>query len=166
VRLKNGTGLHYLDQLLHHPGRLPAAAQCPPVRPCSSSSKTRFWGAGAGDCTPTASGPCNLNTLRTIATSNQDDPKTLEAKIDGVRMENLRDFRVESPVMLLTLPKDNAMLPAIGLDVPEGTYTPNVSDGYWLMFAPLSRGKHTIRVKGVAANGFTVETTYHLTIAK
>jgi hypothetical protein len=125
-----------------------------------------LWGAGAGDCTPTASGPCNLNTLRTIATSNQDDPKTLEAKIDGVRMENLRDFRVESPVMLLTLPKDDAMLPAIGLDVPEGTYTPNVSDGYWLMFAPLSRGKHTIRVKGVAANGFTVETTYHLTIAK
>ncbi len=126
-----------------------------------------LWGAGAFDCEPTVPGvPCNLNALRKFAADNQDDPKTLEAKIDGVRVENLRDFRVQSPAMVLTYPDGNVISLLFSANVPAGTYTPNVTDGYWLILAPLSRGKHTLRVKGVAANGFVVEGTFHLTIEK
>lgn len=126
-----------------------------------------LFGAGAFDCEPTVPGVlCNLNTLRQSAEANQDDPPTLEVKVDGARVENLRDFRVQSPAMILTYPEGNVISFLFGTDVPAGTYTPNVTDGYWLILAPLSRGKHTIRVKGATAGGFVGEGTFHLTIEK
>ena len=77
-------------------------------------------------------------------------------------IQHLSDFRVQSPVMSLTYPPDNVIALLFKLPVPEGTYTPNVSDGYWLILAPPSKGKHTIRVK--TTGGFVSELTYRLTI--
>ena len=51
-----------------------------------------------------------------------------------------------------------------GVPVPGGMYTPSVSDGYWLLLPPLSRGKHTLAVQ--TKGGFISEVTYHLTIGK
>jgi hypothetical protein len=84
-----------------------------------------------------------------------------------VRVQNLLDFGVQSPVITLTYPEDNVVAFLFGVKevkVPAGTYTPSVSDGYWLIIAPLSNGMHTIRVRGAAAGGFSGETTYHLTV--
>jgi hypothetical protein len=64
--------------------------------------------------------------------------------------------------MSLTYPPDNVIALIFNAEVPGGTYTPNVSDGYFLLLPPLSRGKHTIRVK--STGGFASEVTYHLTI--
>jgi hypothetical protein len=119
-----------------------------------------IWGAGQGDCVPTANTPCNLAVLRGLAAGSMDSV-TLKAVIDGKSVENLLQQRVQSPVLTVTFPADTT-------SAPEGTYTPNVSDGYWLLLPPLPAGKHTIYFKGVITGGpfagFVVEVTYKLTV--
>jgi hypothetical protein len=120
------------------------------------------FGAAVFDCEPTQPGvPCNITVLRAAAAASMD-PVTIEASIDGVPVRHLRDFRVQSPVFSVTLPEGNVV------EVPSGTYAPMVSDGYWLMLAPLSAGAHTIHFKnkitGGPFAGNATEVTYHLTI--
>jgi len=120
------------------------------------------FGAAVFDCEPTQPGvPCNITVLRAAAAASMD-PVTLEASIDGVPVRHVRDFRVQSPVFSVTLPEGNVV------DVPSGTYAPLVSDGYWLMLAPLAAGAHTIHFKnsitGGPFAGTGTEVTYHLTI--
>jgi hypothetical protein len=125
-----------------------------------------LFGAGAFDCTPTVPDVlCDLNVLRRATAALVDanaSADNLKVEIDGVPVRNLDDFRVQSPVMSLTYPPDNVIALIFNAEVPGGTYTPNVSDGYFLLLPPLSRGKHTIRVK--STGGFASEVTYHLTI--
>jgi len=100
-----------------------------------------------------------VNDLREKAAAGEDNPTTLEASVDGVKLKNLSDNRVQSPVFSLSLPADAVF------GLPSGTSLPEVSDGYWLMLAPLSAGKHTIHFKGVDNSGvYTVEVTYKLTV--
>jgi hypothetical protein len=120
------------------------------------------FGAAVFDCEPTQPGvPCNITVLRAAAAASMD-PVTIEASIDGVPVRNVRDYRVQSPVFSVTLPEGNVV------DVPSGTYAPMVSDGYWLMLAPLSAGAHIIHFKnsitGGPFAGTATEVTYHLTI--
>jgi hypothetical protein len=88
------------------------------------------------------------------------DSVTLKAVIDGQPVGNLAQQRVPSPALTITLPDNPA--------AAKGPYTPNVSDGYWLLLAPLSAGKHTIYFKGTFTGGpfegFVVELTYNLTV--
>ena len=117
------------------------------------------FGAGVGDCEPSNPGvPCDVNALRALAAAPLDNPITLEASIDGVELKDLINYRVQSPVFSLTFPAGAVF------GLPSGTFTPQVSDGYWLMLAPLSAGTHTIHFKGVRTDGFELEVTYNLTI--
>lgn len=82
------------------------------------------------------------------------------ATVDGVPQQDHRagpnnpPFNIKVPgVSLLTL-----ICP-----IPAGTYSPNVSDGFYVMLAPLSKGPHTISIEG-AAPGFTLDVTYNLTV--
>jgi hypothetical protein len=120
------------------------------------------FGAAVFDCEPTQPGvPCNITVLRAAAAASMD-PVTLDASIDGVPVRHVRDYRVQSPVFSVTLPEGNVV------DVPSGTYAPLVSDGYWLMLAPLAAGAHTIHFKNSITDGpfagNATEVTYHLTI--
>jgi hypothetical protein len=124
------------------------------------------FGAAVGDCEPTGAGPCHLNTLRAAAAASMD-PVTIETSIDGVPLRHLTEHRVQSPVFSVTLPEGN--IPEfLGVNAPSGTYAPMVSDGYWLMLAPLSAGAHTIQVQGIITGGvfegFASNVTYHLTV--
>ena len=123
------------------------------------------FGAAVFDCEPTNPGvPCDVTALRKAAAESMD-PVTIEASIDGVPLLNLSDYRVQSPVFSVTLPKGNVLE---DFGVPSGTYAPMVSDGYWLMLAPLSAGAHTIHFKdsitGGPFEGNKTEVTYHLTV--
>jgi hypothetical protein len=126
------------------------------------------FGAGVGDCEPTVPGvPCNLATLRMAAAASMD-AVTLTASLDGGRLRDLHNHRVQSPVFTLTYPADNVAEKLLGVRVPAGTYAPQVADGYWLMLAPLRKGAHTLHFKaeitdGVFA-GIVTEVTYHLTV--
>jgi hypothetical protein len=117
------------------------------------------FGAATFDCEPTNPGvPCDVNTLRAAAAAAEDNPTTLEASVDGVPLNNLSDYRVQSPVFSLTLPTGAVF------GLPSGTFAPVVSDGYWLMLRPLSAGPHTIHFRAVSNTGFETEVTYHLTV--
>ena len=88
---------------------------------------------------------------------------TLKAVIDGKQVKDLDQQLVQSPVLTITYPDDNYT------GLPAGSYAPNLSNGYWLLLAPLSAGKHTIYFKGSvppkgSVPGFVTEVTYILTV--
>jgi hypothetical protein len=70
------------------------------------------------------------------------DPDSLQARVDGVDLPNLSSHRETSPDFEFTLPDDNVF------GVPDPTYGPSVSDGYWIMLEPLAPGDHTIQFGG------------------
>jgi hypothetical protein len=119
---------------------------------------TTLFGQGVGDCT----GPsdCDPTQLRALAAVGEDNPQLLEVKVDNAQVKNLDQYRVASPVFTVFFPQ-NAVF---GLE--PGTHGPVVSDGYFVLLKPLSPGPHTIHLKGVANDGFTVEVTYYLTVTK
>jgi hypothetical protein len=63
-----------------------------------------------------------------------------------------------APAFTVTLPADNVF------GAPAGQYFPSVDDGFYLMLAPLSAGKHTLRFGGTAASGASQDITYSLTV--
>ncbi len=120
------------------------------------------FGSGLGDCPPGNPGAgCSVPTLRAAAAANVDPPVTLLVSIDGVPLTGLSAYRATSPVFSYTVTSDNV----VGL--LAGTYSPVVSDGYWMMLAPLSAGAHTIFIKGISYiphSGFETDVTYNLTV--
>ncbi|HEU4444477.1 MAG TPA: hypothetical protein VFR94_07385 [Nitrososphaeraceae archaeon] len=87
-----------------------------------------------------------------------DQASNLELTIDGVSIENLEDFRVQSNPFPIRLPEDNI----VGEGLPSRPFI-GISDGYWAIVESLPEGEHTIEFGGQAL-GFTVDVTYHLTI--
>jgi hypothetical protein len=83
------------------------------------------------------------------ACSSQDPVSYLRATIDGSDIPNLKSYRIQSPEFNLTLPDNNAF----GLK-PQTTVA--VSDGYFIMLEPLSKGVHTLKFE--AHYGDPVET--------
>ena len=125
---------------------------------------TATFGAAVGDCERTNPGvPCDVAVLRAAA-AEAVDFVAIEASVDGVTLRDLADYRVQSPIFSVTLPDGNLV------GIPSGTYAPMVSDGYWLMLAPLSAGAHTIHFKSIItggpSEGAEFEVTYHLTVKR
>jgi hypothetical protein len=87
-----------------------------------------------------------------------DSVVTMSVSIDGEPVENLETYRAISPVFSITLPFDNIF------GVPEGIYAPAVSDGYWLLLAPLPPGDHVIHFSATTSGGFSLDITYNLTV--
>ena len=108
--------------------------------------------------------------LRITANWLADRSAPISCMVDGVSINNLANYRAESPDFEFIFDDDLAAL--FGLD--GGLKSPAVADGYWLMLAPLPSGEHTIEFHGVAeistANGdpfdlyFTVDILYHLNV--
>ena len=123
-----------------------------------------LFGAGVFDCDPTVPGvPCDVPTLRALAAANTEAATVLDVTIDGVAVKNVRAYRAASPEPFSVTYPENSVV-----GVAAGTYYPQVTDGYWLMLAPLPKGEHTIHIHVLAlgtANG-TIEFTSvtHLTV--
>ncbi|MDP9365274.1 MAG: hypothetical protein M3Q10_13795 [Chloroflexota bacterium] len=85
---------------------------------------------------------------------------TLGAVLDGESIPNLERYRVRSPRFSVALPPDNR------LGVEPGVAA-LVSDGYWLLLAPLPPGRHVLRL-GVSLREPEGEggVTYRLTVAE
>lgn len=81
--------------------------------------------------------------------------------IDGVPVQNMDKYRVQSPLFTFgPLPANNVLF----IDVPPGTTGQSVSDGIWLMLAPLPVGQHNIDFGGVFASGFNFHIIYQITV--
>jgi hypothetical protein len=98
-----------------------------------------------------------------------DHIKDVTCSVDGAAIQQIDRYRVESPQFSFTAPDPWLFSPA-----PGGAGT-SVSDGYFVMIAPLSVGQHTIHYSGAfhfsTADGdpfdwdATLDMTYHLTVA-
>jgi hypothetical protein len=107
--------------------------------------------------------------LRAGANYFADHAIGLSFTVDGQALGNLDDFRAESPLFTFgPLPENNL------LGLAEGTTSPAVSDGYFVMLAPLSAGQHVIHFTGAFVFtteedgfdfSFTLDITYRVTVA-
>jgi len=96
--------------------------------------------------------------LRQLAADSIESVTDLSADIDGRPVVDLASYRVQDDGPFnVDLPDNNVF------DVPADTYGPSVSDGYFLMLAPLPAGKHTIHFSSTAG-GVTQEVTYYLSV--
>ena len=90
--------------------------------------------------------------------------KTLAASVDGHALKDLPNTRVQSQLFNFTLPVGDIL----GLFGKSPNPSPAVSDGYWVLLAPLSPGAHSIKLHGEVKFGdgskFTQDVTYNLTI--
>lgn len=105
--------------------------------------------------------------LRASAAWFVDQIQNLECIIDNRPVENLAQYRVQSPTTFsFWLPEDNVFNYLGYPGTPSGDYGPAVADGYYLMITPLSRGEHTIHLLGEIPDlGFYQDVTYYLTVA-
>jgi hypothetical protein len=123
---------------------------------------------GAPDGDPPFTEPGAEEFARSVIAVNPN-AEMLSVEVDGRPLENLTYHRVLSPVFSALLPEFNWLDVLIeffdlGFDVTEGLYSDCVSDGYWIMLAPLSRGEHTIHLRGEIPGAFVTEVLYHVTI--
>ena len=88
------------------------------------------------------------------------DPKDMRCEVDGVALGNLLAYRAQSPVYSMYFAPDSIPVTMPGWGYAAGEHDLNVSDGYWVMLAPLSVGNHTIRVRYASY----LDVTYHLTV--
>jgi hypothetical protein len=111
--------------------------------------------------------------LRATAEYLQDHAQNLTCTINGRAVLGLDRFRVQSPLFTIGPLPDNNVFQATGYTAPEGTTTPSVSDGVFVMVNPLPVGHHTLRFGGalvftLAEDGFdftfSQDITYHVTV--
>jgi hypothetical protein len=103
--------------------------------------------------------------LRALGKSSFDQVRVAEATVDGVKLENLENHRMQSPLFNFTYPENNIA------GVPPGP-SQAVAEGYWVMLHPLAAGEHTIHFRGgivdptvTGAINFVTDVIYHLTIS-
>jgi hypothetical protein len=82
-------------------------------------------------------------------------------EVDAVALDDIDDYRFVSPQFSFTVPDPNVLL------VEPGSGT-SVSDGYWAMIGPLSKGTHTIHFGGsfvgTPFGDFSLDDTYEVTV--
>jgi hypothetical protein len=110
----------------------------------------------------------NLRTeseLRNCAVAANEGVTELMVTIDGqpISEQQLRSYRVQSPLFVLNLPEGNMLSGQLGS-------TQGVSDGFWVFLPPMAPGAHEIHFRGtivdfttVSQNNFVTEALYHIT---
>lgn len=134
--------------------------------------------------------PRTIDGIRPLVAPFADavDPASeLSAEIDGVSVKNLGQYRGESRLFCTGLDLFGVVTVedllasgfcAEGVDYdpncsdlpnpeehygPADGFGPAMSDGYWLMLAPLSVGEHTIHFAAMSGD-LSLDVTYHLTV--
>ncbi len=109
--------------------------------------------------------------MQPIAGTAMDSVVGMSATIDGVAVQNLSSYRVIAPVFSYRIPGNN-IYQAQGYDFGPQKVDPAVSDGVFLLLAPLPVGLHTIHFTAAfpADNEnphvkfFTLDVTYKITV--
>jgi hypothetical protein len=93
-----------------------------------------------------------------------DHPKVVQATIDGKPVRDATSFRaVTRPFLILNVPAESLAADLGGESCPAGSSGIALSDGYYVMLKPLSRGHHTITFTG-EVEGFALDISYDLTV--
>jgi hypothetical protein len=121
----------------------------------------------AFDCEPSVPGvTCDVPSLQATAAFAAESVIVMEVTIDGQMVSNVLSYRTLSQpsAFSVTVPDENIVNFFGGPDVPAGTYSPQVADGYYLILKPLSAGEHTIELHVESGLGFSYDQTYNLTV--
>jgi len=114
------------------------------------------------------------SNVETCASSFVEGPNAvagdLFVEIDGRSIENIEIYQFQSPVFDFEFsdPSDNIL--GVDCSVADCDNARSVSDGFWVMLPPLSRGDHTIRFTGSFREPqtedliFGLDVTYLLTV--
>ena len=139
------------------------------------TGKALFFPIANIECSTIEGNGEDEKTLSECATFLAGFITDLEVTVDGVSLQGLDQYQVQSPLFVFGPLPDNNILESFGLDAPAGATSPAVSDGVFLMLAPLCAGSHTIHFTGAltlsVANGdpfdldFRLDITYHVTVA-
>src|SRR5262249_23995284 len=98
------------------------------------------------------------------------DPDSLKLTIDGKSIQNLDNYRVQSPLFAFGPRPDKNIFQFFGLNAPPGTTSQSVSDGVHVMDHPLAKGKHKIQFYGeldlspIGGPLFIQDITYTITV--
>lgn len=76
----------------------------------------------------------------------QDSVIGIKATVDGITVEDLDKYRIQSPLFSFALPKNNILW------LPANITTQSASDGNWVFLKPLPIDKHVIYFKGSLRN--------------
>lgn len=121
-------------------------------------------GLGGNCFIPNVMSGTSEEALRECAKVTIDHVTLKQADIDGVNVQNLDNYRVQSPLFGFKAVQNNVFA------IPKGK-SQSVSDGYWILLPSLPKGQHTVHFHGTAEFsepelGFTFDTevTYHISI--
>jgi hypothetical protein len=99
--------------------------------------------------------------LREFAGSVIDGAINMAVEVDGTSLTDLTEYRGTSDLFLLDIHPEWAALDPCVTGEPQ----PAVTDGYWLMLAPLAPGGHTLHFHAeLPSFGFVLDVTYDLTV--
>ena len=133
----------------------------PTERSCTiSSEKGILFPIINIECSFAEGGGATDEELSARAKFEMDQIINMHATINGIRFDNLKEWRFQSPVFSVTLPYNNI------LGLPAQT-TRMVSEGYWLFLKPLPPGQYSLNSFGSCLAGrIKIQVYYHLTIRK
>jgi hypothetical protein len=98
--------------------------------------------------------------LAVRAKFEMDQITNIRAMLSGTNVNELKQYRIQSPPFNVTLPSDNV------LGLPAQT-TKMISEGYWLFLKPLEPGNYDLHSFGSCLAGrIEIGVSYHLTIEK
>ena len=105
-----------------------------------------------------------LKTEKELLDCAQWPGALVEVTIDGVKIQNLDKYNIQSPIFDVVLPENNIF------GAPAGP-TQAVSGGWWVLLEPFSPGEHQINFGGsvldnptTGTQSFATEVTYNLGI--
>ena len=139
----------------------------PPIDATVSAGTAIFVPVISFECSVLEPDPAhgdNEAQLRGCANSHIDMTSGLFAEIDGVPLNDLNHYRVQSPLFEYgPLPEDNVLEAVYGGTFEGQSFS--VDAGVYLLLAPLSVGTHTIHVGGTYDEfQFSADTTFHITV--
>ncbi len=125
-------------------------------------------------CLPPGWVPLTAAQLAAVAYDQVNQVSDVLCEIDGAKIIDSPDlsgaaqFRAVSGTFQVDLPADNIGVQLCGTPAVPLHIDPQVSDGIWMMLAPMPSGPHTIKFAGsLPVTGgalFRLEVTYNLTV--
>ena len=128
--------------------------------------------------------PRTIDGIRPFVAPSIDAVESVSVEIDGVALRGLERHRAESPLFCapldifgITSPADlegscpdGVAADCMDLPIPAEHFGPDhgfgpaMSDGYWVMLAPLAAGDHMIHFTATRGGEPVQDVTYHLTV--